>query len=480
MISRYPKVHARASRKIPQCAVQVWWRTCPDVSAANQTRPTSTTFEASPVVFGAAPRPYRHDAPMTGADITSALEITVAALTIVEGFAAARDQAHLNAARELVGRLGAALVGQDSASQRGQLEDLLVLARRGLRPEPVAQVITRLSWVWVAGTAVLGTVGVLGTTDAAVPATAVIALAVTGLVAVLGTANARSVRTSLAELRERSDVGLLATASQALEDDRPQDAVNAATRALARNPRLTWAYLLRAQAYQAMGEAAAAAADLNRLATRDPAKAAGVLDELHDASSLNLSNEVLQTYELARAVAPIDADARLRSILNGYARRLLLGTRNQSPAGSDQPHQKRLDPSEHDLLRTAATNWRQGNYTNARDTLLRAYNQGDRGHAVTVTLALLENVLGDSRSALDRLGAVSNDVWAPLAVAARLDALAELGRVEEGAAMLDAVEPGTVPLSLLAALRVRLDVPGAALETTGRTLKRDREVAGPP
>jgi thioredoxin-like negative regulator of GroEL len=404
---------------------------------------------------------------MTGADIASSLEITVAALTIVEGFAAARDQAHLNAARELVGRLGASLVGQDSASQRGQLEDLLVLARRGLRPEPVAHVVTSLSWVWVAGTAVLGAVGIFGTTDAAVPATAAVALAVTVLVAVLGTANARSVRTALAELRDRSDVGLLASASQALEDGRSQDAVNAATRALARNPRLTWAHLLRAQAYQAMGADAAAAADLNRLATQDPAKAAGVLDELHDASSLNLSNEVLRAYEAARVVAPIDADARLRSILNGYARRLLLGTRNESPGSSDQPRQQRLDATEHDVLQSAATNWRQGDYMHARDTLLRAYNDGDRRDAVAVTLALLENVLGDSRSALDRLAAVSNDVWAPLAVAARVDALAELGRPEEGAAMLDRVELGAVPLSLLAALRVRLGMSGAGNEPTG-------------
>lgn len=425
-------------------------------------------FGRPPVIaLGASQREHRHDAPMTGADITSSLEITVAALTIVEGFAAARDHAHLNAARELVGRLGASLVGQDSVSQRGQLEDLLVLARRGLRPEPVAHVVTRLSWLWVAGTALLGAVGVLGTTDEAVPATAVIALAVTVLVAVLGTANARSVRTSLAELRDRSDVGLLASASQALEDGRSHDAVNAATRALARNPRLTWAYLLRAQAYQATGAEAAAAADLNRLATRDPAKAAGVLDELHDASSLNLSNEVLRAYEAARAVAPIDADARLRSILNGYARRLLLGTRNQSPAGYVGAPNTAQGATGHDVLQTAATSWRQGNYTRARDILLTTYSDGDRRDEVAVMLALLENVLGDSRSALDRLGAVSNDVWAPLVVAARVDALAELGRSEEGAAMLDRVELGVVPLSLLTALRVRLGMSGAGIETGG-------------
>lgn len=405
---------------------------------------------------------------MTGADITSSLEITVAALTIVEGFAAARDHAHLNAARDLVGRLGASLVGQDSVSQRGQLEDLLVLARRGLRPEPVAHVVTRLSWVWVAGTAVLGAVGVLGTTDEAVPATAVIALAVTVLVAVLGTANARSVRTSLADLRDRSDVGLLASASQALEDGRSQDAVNATTRALARNPRLTWAYLLRAQAYQAIGADEAAAADLQRLATRDPAKAAGVLDELHDASSLNLSNEVLWAYAAARAVAPIDADARLRSILNGYARRLLLGTRNESPAGSDERLQQRIDVTEHDVLQTAAMNWRRGDYMHARASLLRAYSDGDHRAAVAVTLALVENVLGDSQSALDRLATVPDGVWAPLAGAARVDALAELGRPEEGAAMLDRVDRGAIPTSLLTALRVRLGMSEAGFDTRGK------------
>jgi tetratricopeptide (TPR) repeat protein len=412
--------------------------------------------------------PQRHDMAMTAADITSSLEITVAALTIVQGFTAARDQAHVNAARDLVGRLGASLVGQGAASQRNQLEDLLVLARRGLRPDPVAHVVNALSWVWVLVTASLGVVGVVGTTDAAVPATAAIALAVTVLVAVLGTVNARSVRASLAELRYRSDVGLLASASQALEDGQPQDAVNAATRALARNPQLTWAYLLRAQAHQVMGSEAAAAADLNKLVARDPAKAAGVLDELHDASSLNLSDELLRAYEAARTVAPIDADARMRSILNGHARRLVLGTRNESQPGFvETPRQAQAVP-ERDVLQSAAARWRHGDYTQARGALIDAYSNGDRRDAVLVTLALLENVLGDSGSALARLPAVLNDVWTPLAVAARADALAELGRLEEGAAMLDGADMDAVPTSLLTALRARLGISRSGIETTDK------------
>lgn len=336
----------------------------------------------------------------------------MAAITIIQGFAAARDHAHLSAARELVERLGEALSRPSTdamTSDRERAEELIALADEGLQPDGMARRIVGLSWAWAAGTLAItiggGIGGVLGE-PLEVFIVGGVATTITVTVALLGFFDSRSVRVQLQQLRKRTSVGLLADAHRALRADEPEKAVVSATLAGTRNPRMAWPFLLRAQAYLALGRHEEADADIERLLQRDPAQFAGMFDELARHEGLALTDRTVERFEAAHILAPLDARRRLWSFLGGHARRRALAATGDGSRIADAVHA-----------------WRRGDLARVELSLADPMGRKQEEEARRCLLGLLFNALGRHRDALAVTDPVcSDDEWASIRWAIRAEA----------------------------------------------------------